>query len=366
MRMLIAGGGTGGHLFPGLALAEELMSRTLGNEVSFVGTARGLEARVVPQQGFQLDLLPVLPLRGQGLRGFIRGLIALPKAMIESVRILRMRRPDVVVGVGGYASGPVVLAAWLLRIRRVICEQNTVPGATNRILGRIADAVFVAFEESLRYFPRNRALLLGNPVRRALFDNYLKSNAPHGAYTILAFGGSQGAHALNVAVADAFEAMGAQREKMRLIHQTGKADMAEIRDRYAKMGFNANVTEFIDDMASAYLNAEIIICRAGATSVAELGVCRKPSILVPFPFASDDHQTRNAMAMEKAGASILIRQRDLNGAMLAKIIMDLKADPERLHAMELAAGVIGRPEAAKECVNWCFELVAKGGVRVQR
>jgi UDP-N-acetylglucosamine--N-acetylmuramyl-(pentapeptide) pyrophosphoryl-undecaprenol N-acetylglucosamine transferase len=366
MRMLIAGGGTGGHLFPGMALAEELMSRTLGNEVSFVGTQRGLEARVVPQQGFRLDMLPVLPLRGQGFRGFIRGLLALPKALLESMRILRMRRPDVVVGVGGYASGPVVLAAWLLRIRRVICEQNTVPGTTNRILGRIADAVFVSFEESTGYFPRRRALLLGNPVRKALFDNYLKSNAPHSAFTILAFGGSQGAHALNVAVADAFEAMGARREGIHLIHQTGRADMAEIKERYARMGFNATVSEFIDDMATAYSHSEIIICRAGATSVAELGVCRKPSILVPFPFASDDHQTRNALAMERAGASILIRQSDLNGEMLAKTILDLKADPERLHAMELAAGVIGRPEAAKECVNWCFELVAKGGGSVQR
>jgi UDP-N-acetylglucosamine--N-acetylmuramyl-(pentapeptide) pyrophosphoryl-undecaprenol N-acetylglucosamine transferase len=357
MKMMIAGGGTGGHLFPGIAMAEELLSRTPGNEVFFAGTDRGIEARLVPQKGYQLDLLPVRPLRGKGLGGFLRGLLALPSSLWKSVKILRERNPDIVVGVGGYASGPIVFAAWLMGIHRVICEQNTIPGKTSRILGRLAEAVFIAFEESRRFFPAKKAQLLGNPVRRDLLDNYLRSKLPTSKFMLLVFGGSQGAHILNQAAMEAVERMGSARDGISIIHQTGKADLESVRARYIALDFDANVVEFIDDMALAYRKADLIICRAGATSVAELGVCKKPSILVPFPFAADDHQQKNAEAMAAAGASILIRQDQLTGEMLANAILGLKANPEKLHAMEVAAGAVGRPEAAKECVDFCIELV---------
>ena len=359
--MLIAGGGTGGHLFPGIAIAEELTSRAPGNEAFFVGTARGLEARVIPQKGFTLDLITVRPLRGQGPGGFLRGLLALPASLIESVRILRARRPDIVIGVGGYASGPVVFAAWLLRIRRAIMEQNTIPGTTSRILGRLAQVVFIAFDVSEGFFPRGRARLLGNPVRRVLLDNYIHSKVPTDRFTLLVFGGSQGARVLNHAVADALEQAGEDRKRLNLIHQTGKADLEEIKARYRAMGYDAYVTEFIDDMSTAYKRADLVICRAGATSVAEMGVCKKPSILVPFPFATDDHQTRNAEAMAAAGAAVLMKQENLSGESLLATIRSLRDHPEKLHAMEVAAGAIGRPEAAREVVDYCVELV-KGRV----
>ena len=348
MKMLIAGGGTGGHLFPGIAIAEELTSRAPGNEAFFVGTERGIEARVIPQKGFTLDLITVRPLRGQGFGGFIRGLLALPRSLWESVKILRARRPDIVIGVGGYASGPVVLAAWLLRIHRAIMEQNTIPGTTSRILGRFAEAVFIAFEISAQFFPRGKAHLIGNPVRRVLLDNYIHSRVPTDKFTLLAFGGSQGARVLNHAVADAMERMGDERRKINLIHQTGKADLEDIRARYRAMGFDAFVTEFIDDMSTAYKRADLVICRAGATSA---------SIQVPFPFATDDHQTKNAEAMAAAGAAVLITQQNLSGESLLATILSLKENPEKLRAMEAAAGAFGRPEAAREVVDHCVGIV---------
>jgi UDP-N-acetylglucosamine--N-acetylmuramyl-(pentapeptide) pyrophosphoryl-undecaprenol N-acetylglucosamine transferase len=357
MRMLIAGGGTGGHLFPGMAMAEELLSRSPGNEVVFVGTGRGLEARVVPQCGYPLETIPVLPIRGRGFFSVLRSIFTLPRALAASMRIIRSRKPDIVVGVGGYASGPVVLAAWLMRVNRVICEQNTVPGTTSRILGRLAEAVFIAFEESREFFPGRKAHLLGNPIRRELVDNYLRSKIPTGKFTVLVFGGSQGARVINTAFADAVERMKEAWEGMAVIHQTGRADFAEVSARYGKMGFDAEVVEFIEDMSPAYRKADLIVCRAGATSLAELGVCRKPAILIPYPFAADDHQQRNAEAMERAGAAVVIRQDALTGGSLAGAVMKLRGNPDLIRSMEIAAGSVGRPQAAKECVDFCIELV---------
>jgi len=359
MRMMVAGGGTGGHLFPGMALAEELLARTEGNEVCFVGTERGLESRLIPKKGWRLEKISSAPLRGTGFFGIIRALLAVPRAILESIRIIRKIKPDIVIGVGGYASGPVVIAAWLLRVHRVICEQNTIPGTTNRILGHFAEAVFISFEESRKYFPKKRTLHLGNPIRKGLMDNYLRSKVPSGGFTVLVFGGSQGAHVLNTAMADAIISMAGRRDEITLIHQTGAADRKSIKARYSVIGFKAEVLEFIDDMASAYKRADLIVCRAGATTVAELGVCRKPSILVPYPFATDNHQLKNAQAIARAGAAVIIRQADLTGKLLAETILGLKDDRNKLLAMEAAAGAVGRPEAARECVDYCIELVGR-------
>src|SRR5207248_1153576 len=334
MRLLIAGGGTGGHLFPGLALAEEVKTRHPRNEVLFVGTPRGLETRIVPRNGFPLELVDVGPLKRQGTFGTLRGLGRLPRALWQSRRILRRFDPDVVVGVGGYASGPVVLAAFLLGIPTAVQEQNALAGFTNRTLGRFAKAVFIAFEEARAGFPRARTHLLGNPIRRAFLDNYLHTKVPDGdRLSILVTGGSQGAHALNVRVVEAIEILAPQMgSKLRVLHQTGTKDVEEIAKRYQALestGLLAQAVAFIDDMAAAYAGADLLVCRAGATTIAELTVCKKPAILVPFPFAADDHQTVNAKRMVANRAALLMPEGDLTGEVLAAELRDLGSERER-------------------------------------
>jgi len=368
MRMLIAGGGTGGHLFPGLALAEEVKTRHPRNDVLFVGTARGLETRIIPKNGFPLELIEVEPLKRRGTVGTLRGVFRLPRSVWQSRRILRKFDPDVVVGVGGYASGPVVMTAWLMRIPTAVQEQNALPGFTNRALGHFVRACFIAFEEARAAFPASRTYLLGNPIRRAFLDNYLHSKEPSGErLSILVTGGSQGAHVLNLRVAEAVEllapALGA---RLRIVHQTGEKDFPEIAKRYEAVrgsGIEAQATPFIDDMASAYAQADLLVCRAGATTIAELTVCKKPAILVPFPYATDDHQTVNAHSMVRNGAAILIQEKDLTGAKLADELRAVEGDRERLRKMARESALLGRPEAAREIAEVCVSLCSRRLVR---
>ncbi len=252
MKVLIAGGGTGGHLFPGIALAEEVVTRHHKNEVVFVGTERGLEARVVPQAGFPLEFIQATGLKGKGPWQLLKGLLALPLAFFSSVRILLKHKPDVVVGVGGYASGPVVMAAWMLGIPTAVQEQNALPGLTNKILGKVVKVVFTAFDEARRFFPEGRVQLVGNPIRRKLMDNYLRSHVAHEHFTVLVFGGSLGAKGLNQRVVEALDHLGDLKDQTRFVHQTGKNDLEMVRKGYADKGFQAEVVEFIDDMSLAY------------------------------------------------------------------------------------------------------------------
>ncbi|MCA3016761.1 MAG: undecaprenyldiphospho-muramoylpentapeptide beta-N-acetylglucosaminyltransferase [Myxococcaceae bacterium] len=356
MRVLIAGGGTGGHLFPGIALAEEVVTRHPKNDVVFVGTTRGLEARVVPENGFVFEPITSRGLKGMGLVKLALGLLTLPVSFFEALALVRRYRPDVVVGVGGYSSGPVVLAAWLLRVPTAVQEQNALPGLTNRLLGRVVKAVFLSFDETTRFFRRAKVHVLGNPIRRALLDNFLTPNVAHEKFTVLVFGGSLGARGLNTRVVEALEHLAPRREALRLVHQTGKADLEAVRQGYAGKGFDADVREFIDDMSAAYLSADLVVCRAGATTVAELTTCKKASILVPFPFATDDHQAVNARALVEAGAALMFREAELTGAHLAQAILSLEADRDRLKAMEKAAGSLGRPEAAREIADVLQQL----------
>jgi UDP-N-acetylglucosamine--N-acetylmuramyl-(pentapeptide) pyrophosphoryl-undecaprenol N-acetylglucosamine transferase len=356
VRALIAGGGTGGHLFPGIALAEEVVTRHPKNDVVFVGTDRGLEARVVPQHGFVFEAIRSRGLKGMGLVKLMLGLLTLPLSFFDALRLLRKYRPDVVVGVGGYSSGPVVLAAWLLRIPTAVQEQNALPGFTNKVLGRVVDAVFLSFEEAASFFRRKKVHVLGNPIRRGLLENFLRPRQAHAAFTVLVFGGSLGAKGLNARVLDALGHLEDLKGELRIVHQTGKADLEAVRAGYAAKGFDADVREFIDDMAAAYLGADLVVCRAGATTVAELTVCKKASILVPFPFATDDHQAVNAKALVDAGAALMFREAELTGETLAATIRQLKGDPERLAKMERAAGLLGRPEAAREIADVLQQL----------
>lgn len=362
MKVLIAGGGTGGHLFPGVALAEEVTTRQRGNEVLFVGTSRGIEARVVPQLGYPLELIEVEGLKGKGVSAKLRGFTRLPGALLHCFRILSRFRPDLAVGVGGYASGPMILAAWLRGVPTAVLEQNTVPGVTNRILGRIVRAVFVMFEESAAYFPRGKVRAYGNPIRRQLLENFLSLPSPRsGPFSILVLGGSQGARKLNETFASAAPALATSTVDLRVVHQTGSRDEAMVRDAYAQAGIDAEVHPFIDDVSAAYGAAHLVVCRAGATTLAEIMVAKRASVLIPFPFAADDHQAKNAQAMVDAGASIMILEADLDSARLVRELEGLAGDPERVERMERAAASSGHPEAAREIIDACVEMV--GGPR---
>ena len=379
MKLVIAGGGTGGHLFPGLAVAEELRRRG-GNEVVFVGTARGIEARAVPKQNFPLELIDVGGLKGGGVVGVARGLLRVPRAILQSRAILRRVRPDLVVGVGGYASGPLVLAAWLMGVPTAILEQNSVPGFTNRVLGRLVRAVFAAFGEAAAYFPAHKVRLAGNPIRAAFVaalgdgdaapqgtDAALQSvdaagpdAAMHKTKTLLVCGGSQGAHAVNELVAAAMEHLAAAGRAPRIIHQTGAADRAAVAERYAKAGVAGEVREFIDDMASAYRAADLIVARAGATTIAELTALGRAALFIPLPTAADDHQTVNARVLERAGAARVLPQRGLVAEDLATAISTLLEDDAGRAKMAAAARALGRPHAASEIAD---QLAVLAGTR---
>ncbi len=356
MRLLVAGGGTGGHVFPGIALAEEVVTRHPQNDVVFVGTSRGLEAAVVPQAGFPFERIEVQGLKGKGLSAVLRGLLLLPRALWRSLSILRGWRPDVVVGVGGYASGPVVLAAWLLRIPTSVQEQNAVAGFTNRVLGLFVKAVFTAFPEAARHFARRKVFQLGNPIRKALLENYMRPRVRHERLTVLIFGGSQGAHALNMRVIEALPHLHDLRGRLRLVHQTGARDREAVEKGYRAVGFEPDVRDFITDMSQAYAEADLVVCRAGATTLAELGVCKKASILIPFPAAADNHQVLNAKSLVDGGAAVMIEERELTGELLAGEIRSILLDPARRERMEMAAGRMGNPQAASEIADVCTEL----------
>jgi UDP-N-acetylglucosamine--N-acetylmuramyl-(pentapeptide) pyrophosphoryl-undecaprenol N-acetylglucosamine transferase len=359
MRLLVAGGGTGGHVFPGIALAEEVVTRHPGNDAVFVGTARGLEAKVVPEAGFPIELIDVKGLKGKGLADAFRNLFLLPLALLRSFQILRKWRPDIVVGVGGYASGPVVLAAWLMRIPTAVQEQNATAGLTNRVLGIFAQAAFTAFPEAARHFPRRKVYQLGNPIRRTLMDNFMRPEARHPTPCVLVFGGSQGAHALNMRVVEALPHLADLRGALRFTHQTGARDREQVEKGYRACGYEPDVRDFITDMSSAYAEADLVVCRAGATTLAELTVCKKPSILIPFPRAADNHQVQNARSLVDAGAAVMIEERDLTGELLASEIRAILAHPERRERMSRAAGRLGSPAASREIADVCTELVRR-------
>lgn len=359
LRVLIAGGGTGGHLFPGIAVAEEIRAR--GGEVSFVGTARGIEARVLPRLELPLDLIQVHGLVRTGWRERLRFVLEAPACLVQVARILRRRRPDVVVGVGGYASGPVVLSAALRRIPTAVLEQNSIPGITNRILGRVARRVFATFEESRRFFPRRKVALTGNPVRRQIVESLQnaaqKARPADARFHVLAFGGSQGARFLNETLMSSASRLA--RLPLRLTHQTGEADHARVVEAYRVAGLEADVAPFIDDMAARYAAADLILCRAGATTLAELAIAGRPAILVPFPYATHNHQERNAREVERAGGAVCCLQSDLDGDRLATLVWELLADEARRARMAVSMRSLARPTAAAEIVDGLETLGAR-------
>src|SRR5215472_353988 len=328
MRVLIAGGGTGGHVIPALAIARELKAR-YGAEVLFVGTARGMENRLVPQAGFELALVKVGALKNVSLATRLRTLFDLPRAILQARKIIRQFRPQVVIGVGGYASGPAMAAAILARIPTLAFEPNLVPGFANRMVGRRVSAAAVHFEQTKEYF-RN-AQVVGVPVRQEFFT--VSAQAHGHPPTILVFGGSQGAQAINQAATTAMPEVQGRFPGLRVIHQTGERDYNDVRAAYARGGVRAEVSAFIDNMPTAFAQADLLVCRSGASTVAEITAAGKPAIFVPFPRAADDHQRRNAEAIAEHGAAMLVPQAELTGEKLAQLLVELFGDPARLKQM---------------------------------
>ncbi|MGE0546539.1 MAG: undecaprenyldiphospho-muramoylpentapeptide beta-N-acetylglucosaminyltransferase [Kofleriaceae bacterium] len=353
MRLLIAGGGTGGHLFPGVAIAEELRAREPDAAIRFVGTQRGIEARVLPELGWDLDLIEVSGLKTVGMLGMVRGLLRLPRALWQARALVKRFAPDAVIGVGGYASGPVVLMARLRGIPTAICEQNSIPGLTNKILGKLAKAVFISFDQTRRFFAPAKVTLSGNPIRRDLVAKLLAAT-PHATdHTIhvLVCGGSQGAVAVNQLAADALATL-SREAAVSIVHQTGERDLESTTKRYRDAGVTADCRAFIKDMATAYQRADVIVGRAGATTVAELAIAGKPAVLIPYPFAADNHQELNAKEMAEHGAALMLRQAGLTADQLANELRPLVLEPETRARMADAMKALARPDAAGVVVAW--------------
>ncbi len=357
MRALIAAGGTGGHIYPGIAVAGEIMRRDASSVVRFVGTARGLESRLVPKSGFELSIIESAGLKNVSLAAKLRGLILLPKSFFAARRVIRDFRPDIVIGAGGYVSGPVLLAASLKGLPTLVMDSNALPGWTNRVLARFVDKAAVSFQEALGYF-RGKGVLTGNPVRKEFFEIPAKQR-DSSRFSLLVFGGSQGAHAINEAMISALPQLASRKHSLHVTHQTGEADFEKIRGGYEEASWSdaADVKPYIDNMMSEFSNADLIICRAGATTSAELIAAGKAAIMVPFPLAADDHQHRNAEALRSAGAARMILQKDLSGGLLADEISSLIASPDEIDRMETAIRKLARRDAAAAAVDLMEELV---------
>ena len=356
MRVLIAAGGTGGHIYPGIAVAQEIMRRDANSKVQFVGTARGLETRLVPQAGFELMLIESAGLKNVSLGARMKGLVILPKSFASTRKLLRQFQPDVVVGAGGYVSGPVVLTAALTNRPTLVMESNALPGWTNRMLARFVDRAAVSFEQALPYF-RGKAKVTGNPVRREFFEIPAKRRDP-GKFSLLVFGGSQGARAINEAMVAALPKLKEIPGALRIKHQTGAADFEKVKAAYVAAGWGegADVRSYIDNMMADFAEADLVLCRAGATTTAELIAAGKASIMVPFPHAADDHQRKNAEALQSAGASRMILQHELSGERLATEIGRLAQSPEDIDRMEEASRKLAHGDAAAAAVDMIEEL----------
>lgn len=376
MKVIIAAGGTGGHLFPGLALAREFIRQMPGSEVIFVGTMQGLEAKVVAREGFELVTIKAQGVMGKGAGGALRGLGLLPVGTAQCIALCRVRRPDLVLGIGGYTSPPLIVAAGLLGIRRVLLEPNAYPGMANRAMAPLANRVFVTFEETVPFFGKKKTRLVGTPIRSEFVEisrldaervgteatsaEPLPVRTSKGP-TLLVFGGSQGARSINRAMLEALPALLSACPGLHIIHQTGEREVHEVEEAYRRVWPSdrpaSEVTSFLYDMPRAFRQADLIISRSGATTVAELTACGKPAILIPFPHAIYGHQERNARVLQRAGAAHMILDGALTGAVLAEAVGAMLADPAGLAEMGRRSGAMGRTDSAVQVVTECRQLV---------
>ena len=360
IRLIITGGGTGGHIFPGIAFAQGMMHAYPGCEVLFIGTERKVDRTALSALGFK-----ILTIKSQGLKGKspvakFRSLLQLPIALMESARIIQKFKPDLVFGVGGYVTGPVILAARLLGVTTCIHEQNSIPGLANKLLGRIANRIFVSLPGSEKYFPAGKTILSGNPVRSSLIKaaRKMKPGAEHDPLTLLILGGSQGARRLNSLMLEAAEkCLSSLVPPLHIIHQTGEHDEVFVRQSYADLGLNAEIASFFSDMAAIYSQADLVVSRAGATTIAEITIFQKPAILIPFPYAADNHQEINGRYLVEAGGALMFRQADLSGEKLGLEIKRILADRKLRREMSQNSGKIARPGATETIVTACMGIL---------
>ena len=364
LRIVIAGGGTGGHLFPGIAIAKEFMARNSATRIIFVSTGNRLEKAVLSKAGFDLRSIQVAGIKGRGIWNQIKSVLKIPAAVLDARGLLKNFSPDLTIGLGSYSAGPVVISAWLMKIPIAIQEQNILPGITNRILARFADRIYISFENTkLRFNPR-KVYWTGNPVRQELLESSGGPKDPtardmhQDRFTVLIIGGSQGAHRINMAIIEALEHL-QNAERLHFVHQTGEADEAAVSDAYRKKSVSSTAQSFFDDMAEQYCQADLIICRAGATTVAEITALGKAVIFIPFPYAADNHQMLNAIDLVNDGAAEVIAEKELNGKLLSEKIAHYMDHPEALEDMAARARRYGKPEAAKDIVDDCYRLVDK-------
>jgi len=357
LRLLMAAGGTGGHVIPALVIAREFCARNRGATVLFVGTPRGIEARLVPEAGFALELFKVGALQGQSASTRLKTLLALPRALWQAHRIIERFQPHVVLGIGGYAAGPVMLTAAWSGIPLAVLEPNAYPGLVNRWVAPYVSRALVGFPEAAAFFPPNKVVEAGIPVRREFFAVPPKPHQP--PFTVLVFGGSQGARTLNRAVVEALPQLDQFKETLLLLHQTGQTEYNAIREAYAKHSVRAEVSPYIEAMPEAFARADLVVCRAGASTVGELTAAGRAAILVPYPAAANRHQLRNAESLAARGAARVILDRDLNGERLVATIRELLGDPAKLERMETAMRRAAHPDATARIVEELERLAEK-------
>ena len=378
--IVIAAGGTGGHLYPAVALAREFLRQDPATRMLFVGTARGIETKILAHEGFELALIAAQPVMGRGLVKAAGALLSLPLGVRQSLALLRERRASLVLGVGGYTSPPVLLAARLLGLPRVILEPNAYPGMANKVLGPVVDLVFVTFREAAGHFSPAKVRVTGMPVRRAFIEDAGTRHeargtpsptlpqggggtgwgGPQSQQTLLVFGGSQGARALNDAMIGALPQWVSMRGQVAIVHQTGEADHARVKAAYEAADVPAEVVPFLFEMPAALRAADLVVSRAGAMTLAELAVCGKPAILVPLPHAIYQHQAHNAQVVAEAGGAVVLPQRELTGDRLAQEVTALLRDPERLRVMGERSRALGKTDAADVIVRECLGLIKHG------
>jgi UDP-N-acetylglucosamine--N-acetylmuramyl-(pentapeptide) pyrophosphoryl-undecaprenol N-acetylglucosamine transferase len=356
LKIIFAVGGTGGHLFPAIAIAQEFMTRNCENRIIFLGTGKPIEVSVLSQYGFVSKKISAEGIKGRGLFRQARAMLIMVRGIFQSIRVLKSDKPDLVVGMGSYSAVPVVLAAWLNHIPVVLCEQNILPGIANRVLSRIADRVCISFKGTLGNLPKSKIKFTGNPVRTEILQAAGNEKDLKEQFTILILGGSQGAHGINMAVIDALETF-KEAEKIFFIHQTGEYDENMLRTAYTKKQIPCEVRAFFKDMKRIYERADLIVCRAGATTVAEVSALGKPAIFIPFPHAADNHQVLNARIFCEAGASEMIYEKELTGKLLAEKILNLAKNRRQLEKMAKISASFGNPDAAMNVVDECFQVV---------
>lgn len=360
MTIIIAAGGTGGHLYPAVALAREFLRRDPATKVLFVGTPRGLESKVLAHEGFELALIDAKPVMGRGFLDMLKGLCAMPISLWQCRRILQERHASLVIGVGGYTSPMMVMAAALARVPRVILEPNANPGLANKAVGPFVQRVFLAFESAAGSFARTKVRVVGTPIRQEFLERS-RSPATESTETqeqhLLIFGGSQGAKAINSAMIEGLPQLLRERPHMKITHQTGESDYMRVSAAYRQVEASVTVVPFLYDMPSVILSADLVVARAGAMTIAELTTCGKPAVLIPLPTAIYDHQMKNAEAMEAAGAAVVLPQKDLTGSKLTQTIATILDDSERLMAMAAASKSLRRIDAAEAIVRECYALI---------